>query len=79
MENNIFAVAGIISFTYLIFKFIEMRFIEKENKPLKALIKDSLVVYFSVLLGTFVLDQIQPITASPEALAPPVFTGNPEF
>ena len=79
MENNIFAVAGIISFTYLIFKFIEMRFLEKENKPLKTLIKDSLVVYFSVLLGTFVLDQIQPITASAEALTPPVFTGNPEF
>lgn len=79
MENNIFAVAGIISFTYLIFKFIEMRFLEKENKPLKTLIKDSLVVYFSVLLGIFILDQIKPITASTEAITPPVFTGNPEF
>ena len=30
--TNIFVVAAIISIVYLIAKFIEMRFIEKENK-----------------------------------------------
>lgn len=77
--DNIFAFAAVISFTYIIFKFIEMRFLEKENKPLKSLVKDALVVYFSVLLGSFLIDQIKPITESTEAIAPPVFTGNPEF
>ena len=77
--DNIFAVAAMISFTYLIFKFIEMRFFEKETKPLKSLVKDALVVYFSVILGSFLIDQMKPMTESPEAVAPPVFTGNPEF
>jgi hypothetical protein len=33
--SNIFVVAAIISIVFFIAKFIEMRFIEKENKPLK--------------------------------------------
>ena len=49
-----FAIAGIIAFIFLIAKFIEMRFIEKENKPLKIMIRDTLLVYCCVLLG-FVL------------------------
>jgi hypothetical protein len=56
-----------------------MRFVEKESKPLKVLIKDSLVVYFSVLLGYFVLEQIRPISLTEEVRPPQVFTGNPEF
>ena len=48
-----FAIAGIISFIFLIAKFIEMRFIEKENKPLKIMIRDALLVYCCVLLGLF--------------------------
>jgi len=31
--DNIFIIAGVISIIFLITKFIEMRFIEKENKP----------------------------------------------
>jgi hypothetical protein len=57
-----------------------MRFIEKESKPLKLLIKDALFVYFSVLLGSFVLDQIKPLQISGDEIrSPQVFTGNPEF
>ena len=43
---NIFIFAGIISIIFLIIKFIEMRMIDKEPKPLKFLIRDSLLVYF---------------------------------
>lgn len=79
--DKIFVVAGIISVTYLIFKFIEMRFIEKENKPLKVLLRDTLLVYFSVVSGIFVFEQLTPVIK--ENLAPSsnpmVFTDNPEF
>lgn len=79
--DNIFIIAAVISFTFLIFKFVEMRFVDKDSKPLKFLIKDSLIVYFSVLLGSFILDQIKPMhIISTEVRAPPqVFTGNPDF
>ena len=67
-----------ISIIFLITKFIEMRFIEKENKPLKLLIRDSLLVYFSVLSGYFILEQLNPIVnKGGEKIQ--VFTDNPEF
>ena len=76
--DNIFIVAGFISIIFLILKFIEMRFVEKENKPLKLLIKDALLVYFSVLSGYFILEQFNPIISKGGEKIQ-VFTDNPEF
>ncbi len=79
--EKIFVVAGVISMAYLLFKFIEMRFIEKENKPFKYLLRDTLLVYFSVFAGIFVYEQLTPVvkdTISPTP-NPMVFTDNPEF
>jgi hypothetical protein len=80
--DNIFVIAAIISVIFLISKFIEMRFIEKETKPLKFLIRDSLLVYFSVVFGDFVIGQINPMIkggASASSTVTPVFTDNPGF
>jgi hypothetical protein len=74
--------AAIISFVFLIVKFIEMRFVEKESKPLKLLIRDALLVYFSVIAGNFVLDQLKPVIQEGGEGAvtnPAVFTDNPGF
>jgi hypothetical protein len=80
MSSNIFVNAGAIAIIFLIMKFIEMRFIEKENKPLKELIKDTLIVYISVLSGFYLLDQLSPMMESVgHDITPAVFTGNPEF
>jgi len=77
---HIFLAAGIISALFFIAKFIEMRFIEKENKPLKFLVRDSLVVYFSVISGNFILEQLNPIMeGSMVNNQPSVFTDNPGF
>jgi len=71
-------IATIISIVFFIVKFIEMRFIEKESKPLKYLVRDTLLVYFSVITGNFILEQIQPIikSGSETTIA---FTNNPDF
>ena len=50
MENP-FILAALISFCYLIIKFSEMRIIDKENKPLKNIIKDMFLVYFSCVIS----------------------------
>jgi len=76
--DNIFVIAGIISVVFLIAKFIEMRFIDKENKPLKLLIRDALLVYFSVVFGYFIIEQLKPISGGSTG-APQVFTDNPDF
>jgi hypothetical protein len=79
--DNIFFIAAVISVIFLISKFIEMRFIEKESKPLKLLIRDALLVYFSVVFGYFVIGQINPILkgGSSGSTITPVFTDNPGF
>ena len=79
--TNIFVVAGIISIIYFIIKFAEMRFVDKESKPLKLLIRDSLLVYFSVIVGNFFVDQLKPMMedALPVSTTPSVFTDNPAF
>jgi hypothetical protein len=81
MDNNIFVIAAIISFVYLIAKFIEMRFVDKENKPLKFLIRDAILVYFSVVSGNFIINQMSPVIkdVTGGSKATPVFTDNPGF
>ena len=78
--ENIFLVAGIISVIYFIGKFLEMRYVDQEPKPLKILIRDALLVYFSVVVGGFIVEQLKPVideTTIPKS--PLVFTDNPEF
>jgi len=79
--DNIFLIAAIISFIFLIAKFIEMRFVDKESKPLKVLIRDALVVYFSVVSGHFILNQINPLIKdiAGGSKVTQVFTDNPGF
>jgi hypothetical protein len=80
--NNIFIISGIISIIFFIAKFIELRFVDKESKPLKLLIRDSLLVYFSVVSGTFILDQLKPVIQEggvSVVVNPTVFVDNPGF
>ena len=77
MQLSIFLTAAIISFVYLLFKFIEMRVILKENKPLKILLRDTIIVYLSVVLGNFVIEQVYPVGKLSKS--PIVFTNKPEF
>jgi len=78
---SVFVVAGVISITFLVAKFLEMRYIEKESKPLKLLIRDALVVYFSVILANFVMEQLNAVMESSggSKKVTPVFTDNPGF
>jgi len=78
MNNSIFYIAGAISTVYSVIRFLEMRFVIKENKPLKHLLRDSLIVYFSSIAGIYILQQIQPITENlDEKVA--AFTNPPDF
>jgi len=75
--DNIYLTGLIISVIFLVSKFFEMRFITKENKPLKSTIIDTIFVYFSVIIGYFIIQQFylktQILTDAP------VFVDNPKF
>jgi hypothetical protein len=79
--DNIFMFALIISIVFFIVKFIEMRFVDSEPKPLKLLVRDTLVVYFSVIFGNFILEQVEPMLNDGAEISKitPVFTDNPGF
>tara|TARA_Y100000385_G_scaffold273006_1_gene314425 strand:- start:830 stop:1072 length:243 start_codon:yes stop_codon:yes gene_type:complete len=80
MDNNYILIAFIISIIYSIIKFIEMRFIKKENKPLKQIVIDIIIVFLSSILTLILMDQFninEMITNIKKA--PLVFTDKPDF
>ena len=66
--ENLFLLATIISVVYFLFKFLEMRFVKKEDKPLKELVRDTLHVYISAVIGIFIADQFKVAKSSVDKL-----------
>ena len=56
MDN--FINAGIIAIIYLLLKFAEMRLVLKETKPMRDLIRDMVIVYISVFVGMYVIQEM---------------------
>ena len=78
MEQSIFITAGMVSFVYLILKYLEMKFILKEVRPMKLLMRDTIIVYLSVVSGSFVVDQFNGTTSIMKKV-PEIFTNEPAF
>lgn len=76
--NNNFTVAGLVSFVYIVMKFLEMRFVTKETKPVKEITRDTIVVYISSLLTLFAIEQVESSDIGKQTGAG-VFVGQPEF
>ena len=75
--KQVFILALAISIIFIITKFLEYKFIDKEQKNVKYIIRDALIVYISVCVGYYILEQLpyneivkQPVT---------VFTDPPNF
>ena len=78
MEQSIFITAGIVSFVYLVIKYLEMKFILKEVKPMKLLMRDTIIVYLSVVSGSFIIDQFSGASTIMKK-TPEIFTNEPAF
>ena len=61
--ENIFLCALIISITYFILKFINLKFIKKSDEALKPIFMDSLFVFVSVILGLLINDQFNVVSS----------------
>ena len=68
MSKSVFLIATAVSVCFLIGKFIEMKFILKENKPLKILFRDAVFVYISVVLGTSAVESFSSVDILKNAL-----------
>ena len=62
---------------------IEMKYIDKDDKPIKLLMKDAVFVFLGVYLANFIVDQMgdmsQGSTISGGTIKTPAFTGDPAF
>jgi hypothetical protein len=86
--TKIVIVGIVVSVVYFLLKFMEMRFVDPENqKPVKVLVRDSIMVCISAVLGVFVLNQFENIGGiggggsggSGSGGAPAVFVDTPGF
>lgn len=58
--TNLFVIGAIIATVYFLLKFLEMRFVDQDDKkPIKVLIRDTLIVGISSVLGVYLLEQFK--------------------
>jgi hypothetical protein len=81
--ENFYIVSVTISIFYVVLKFIEMRFVSKENIAIKEIMRDTIMVFISTVGGMFIIDQIKPlgtvIKTSTGTQPPSVFADAPGF
>ena len=80
--ENILIYAVVISFVFMIIKFIEMRMnTEDEEKPLKIIVKDGIIAFLCSVCGLFLSEQILLMMKNTSILesTPEIFTGEPGF
>ena len=70
--------AGVIAVVYSLIKFVEMRMILKEARPIKELLRDTIMVYVSAIAGMFIIEQMGTVSMTGKN-STNVFVGNPEF
>lgn len=51
--EQVFFIAVFTVIVFLLVKFIESKYLDKESKPLKLLVRDSLVVFVSAMTAAF--------------------------
>jgi hypothetical protein len=77
-ESFIYSLA--ISVIFFLFKFLEMKFLpEDEKKPLKVILKETLLVYFSAIAGIMLYSQFDMKNLKGGNKATMAFVDNPAF
>ena len=78
--TDVFIYSLAISAIFFLFKFLEMKFVpDDEKKPLKVVIKESLLVYFAAVLGIYLYSQFDIPTTIKDSKNTMAFTDTPAF
>ena len=79
--NNSLISSGIITVIFAILSFVESKYISKTNKEVKEIVRETVMVFASVFVGSLILDKLKlgkpNMGSSKQAAA--VFTDKPEF
>ena len=76
--NNYLLTGLVISIIYFLIRFVEMRF-NKENRPIKELFRDSLLVFIASASGGYILEQFNFSIMDTAKEIPKVFVNEPDF
>jgi hypothetical protein len=52
MERE-FILAAFVTLMFSVLKFVEMKYVDKESKPMKLFVRDSIIVFVCTLLSTY--------------------------
>tara|TARA_B100000424_G_scaffold115071_2_gene86816 strand:- start:34103 stop:34342 length:240 start_codon:yes stop_codon:yes gene_type:complete len=78
--QEIFIYALAISIIFFLFKFIEMKFLpEDDKKPLKGLLKETLIVYIASVSGIYLYSQFANESMNGGNKNTMAFVDNPSF
>jgi hypothetical protein len=72
-----FTNATVIAIIYFIVKFSEIKLVNKENQPMKFLVRDTVIVFVAGLTGMYIINYFNVETIKSTAAG--AFTGNPDF
>ena len=78
--NNSLLLGIITSIAYFILKFVDSKYIQKDDKSLKVILKDSIIVFLAIIIVQFIFDQFnigELIGNTKKTLS--AFTNNPDF
>ena len=68
---------AIFSVIFFIIKLINIKFIKKSDEPLKPVVIDTLIVFISVIMSLFIMDQFSLLKRGENKIQ--AFVSNPEF
>ena len=74
--KNIFYISTIITIVFFLFKFIEIKYIVNDEKSIKELLRETLMVYLSIVTGIFIHNQFNDTESNKNIN---VFLDKPDF
>jgi hypothetical protein len=87
--EKVFILATSVTLLYCLFKFLEMKFVEKRMEPLKNVVRESIFVFAGCLIcGYFIIEYADKIDGLFNVItetkvfnesATQIFTGTPDF
>ena len=77
--DGMFWTATAVMLVFIIFRLAEGKLSSKEERPIKDIVKDSVIVYLSALGALFIMKQIAGSSSSSSVTQPKVSTDAPFF
>lgn len=78
MNQNSLLIASAISIIFALSKYIECKFIVKEDLNIKSIVRDTILVYISAISGLFVIAQVN-TKLDPGPPSTSAFINKPDF